>query len=129
MESSKTHDEGQPPQLVTICESNKKAAPNRFCPFKSLWTFLDIRPIGYKSYSKPFFVFRDRSPVKPCHFRKTLKTALDKIGLDFTLYNCHSFRVGHSVDLLKLGISVETIKKLGRWSANSNAVYKYLKYF
>ena len=35
----------------------------------------------------------------------------------------HGIRLGHVTDLLNLGVSVETIKKLGRWK--SNAVYVY----
>ena len=41
------------------------------------------------------------------------------------LYLFHGFQSGRASDLLKLGVSVETIKKLGRW--HSNAVFRYLK--
>ena len=54
-----------------------------------------------------------------------LKLMKDKCGLDSRLYNTHSLRTGCALDLLKLGLSVETIKKLGRWK--SNTVFMYLK--
>ena len=46
-------------------------------------------------------------------------------GFNQGLYNCQSLRIGRASDLLKLALSVETIKKLGRWS--SNAVFTYLR--
>ena len=74
---------------------------------------------------EPFFVFRDRTPVRPLHFREVLRKSLTNVGLEAHLYCSHGLRTGRSVDLLEMGLSVETIKKLGRWT--SNAVYQYLK--
>ena len=76
-------------------------------------------------HNEPFFIFRDRSPVKPNNFRSVLKLSLEKAGLNPRLYNSHGFRSGRAVDLLAAGISVETIRKFGRW--RSGAVYQYLK--
>ena len=77
------------------------------------------------SDDEPFFVFRDHQPVKPCHFRNCLKTCLEACGFDADNYNTHSLRLGRSCDLYRLGLSIETIKKLGRWK--SNVVFKYLR--
>ena len=54
-----------------------------------------------------------------------LKFIIKKAGFDQKLYNCQSLRIGRASDMLKLGISIETIKKLGRWT--SNAVFTYLR--
>ena len=75
--------------------------------------------------TEQFFVFRDQSPVTATHFRMILKKALVHLGLDESMYNLHSFRIGHCGDLYDPGISMETIKKLGRWK--SSIVYNYLK--
>ena len=130
LESSKTHNCGNMPQTVKINEvshhknSKKK---DRFCPFRLLRNYVNCRK-GYIMLDEPFFVFHDRTPVSPTCFRAALKLSIKNCGLQDDLFNCHSFRVGRSVDLLQMGISVETIKKLHRWSAKSNAVYHYLKY-
>ena len=56
---------------------------------------------------------------------KTLKIMLQRAGFNQLLYDTHSLRSGRRVDLVKYGISVETVKDLGRWK--SNAVFIYLK--
>ena len=140
LRSSKTHGKGNKPQMIKIssesrkdaCKNNlptgaiqnfKVAAADLYCPFKAVQDFVKVRRRRI-AYDEQFFIFRDRSPVKPYHFRAYLKKVLKSLGIDQTLYNPHSLRAGRSVDLLKLGVSVETIKKLGRWK--SNTVYAYL---
>ena len=57
--------------------------------------------------------------------RTVLKTILKRAGFNEKIYCTHSMHIGHCGDLLKMGFSVETIKKLGRW--RSNAVFDYLR--
>ena len=95
-----------------------------YCPFQLLRNYIRMRPL-FKDDSEIFFIFRDQSPVYLRHLRNTLKTILTLAGFDHTIYSSHSLQGGHSCDLMKLGFSVETIKKLGHW--HSNAVYTYLK--
>ena len=95
-----------------------------FCPFQLLRDFVDNRP-KYQNGNDPFFVFNNSTPVKPIQMRNVLKDMIRVSGFDESLYNCQSLRIGRASDLLKMGISVETIKKLGRWS--SNAVFTYLR--
>ena len=71
-----------------------------------------------------FFVFADRTSVKPNNARKILKNLINDLGLDGNNYLFHGLRGGRAVDLYQMGVSVETIKKLGRW--RSSAVYNYL---
>ena len=67
-----------------------------------------------------------KTPVTPRHMNSCLKLMIKKCGFDKNLYGTHSLRAGRTCDLYKLGLSVETIKKIGRW--RSNAVFRYLKY-
>ena len=129
LETSKTHGKSSKPQTVTISGAGvgKVQKNNKFCPFYILRNYLQVRG-GYKSVNEAFFIFRNRNPVRPAHFRSTLKLAIKKAGLDNRLYNSHSFRAGRSVDLLNMGVPIDVIKNLGRWSSKSNAVYRYLKF-
>ena len=79
----------------------------------------------YIEESEHFFVFADKTPVKPHQLRQVLRALLDRINLEGNLYDVHSFRIGRTCDLEKFGYSVDQIKAMGRWK--SNAVYRYLK--
>ena len=133
LRTSKTHTMGNRPQQIKIaskdrhkyCRSGVSVDEQGFlCPYNILRNYLRVRGPA-RHLHEPFFVFSDHSPVMPVQFRVCLKTVLEFIGFDATLYNGHSFRIRHCGDLLKYGLSVETIKKLGRWK--SNAVFRYLR--
>ena len=130
LRSSKTHGKGSKPQLVKISSKNNdkllkktKGHGSHLCLYTLLRNFIARRP-RYHSLSEPFFIFRDYQPLKPVHVRTILKTVLTLANFQSHLFNTHSFRIGRSSDLLKLGVPVNTIKKLGRWK--SNIVYNYL---
>ena len=72
-------------------------------------------------------MYRDRAPVKTSAIGKVFKDTLKNSGFEENKFSFHGLRAGCGVDLLKLGVSVETIKKLGRWK--SNAVFTYLNKF
>ena len=123
------------PQLIKIPASKIKKGGNPHspskdkkdlpCPYKLLNIYHKLRG-PYRSRNEPFFVFKDHSPVKPSHIRKCFKLML-KLG-NFShreLYQVHGIRTGRSVDLLNLGLSVETIMKIGHW--RSWAIYRYLR--
>lgn len=133
LRSSKTHTEGSTPQFVKISSNGQvkgcvkqshKNFDNSWCPYELLRCYASRHP-PYKSDSEQFFVYSDGSPVAARHLRNCLKLALRSEKFDDRLYTLHSARSGRAMDLLKLGLSVETIKKLGRWK--SNAVFKYLR--
>ena len=121
--SSKTHTRASIPQKVKISEINCSARKQFFCPFMVLRKFLELRG-NYKDQDEQLFIFRDHSPVLPEHVRTVLRKTIRNTGLDTSLYNCQSFQIG-CCDLIKMGYSVETVKRLGRWK--SNAVYKYIR--
>ena len=128
LRTSKTHGLNCAPQIIKISEKNDNSLPNsfneEFCPFTLLKSFVDNRPHCQNS-DEQFFVFSDNSPIFPVHVRKILKESLRRVGLNAHLYDTHSMRAGRAVDFLKMNLSVETIKKLGRW--RSNSVFDYLK--
>ena len=126
-----THTRGDKPQQIKISSKRimeddlqQKNNPECPCPFQLLKLYLSMRPL-FLDLNEPFFVFGDRTPIKTSNMSATLKKMIKKVDLDPKFYSVTSLRSGHACDLLKLQISVETIKKIGRW--RSSAVYNYLK--
>ena len=127
LDSSKTHGAESRPQSVKISpnpEYPKNKAKSIFCPFDITRTYIKIKG-DYIDSDEQFLTFSDRSPVKSSHFRKTLKQTLLRLGLDHTLYDTHSFRIGRATDMMKAGYPIEHIKLSGR--RKSNAVFKYIR--
>ena len=133
LRTSKTHYKNSKPQMIKITSTSsrntnylQRVRPSDIpCPYNLLREYLKIRG-NYKHQNEQFFVFSDNSPVMPSHVRACLKTIILQTGFKHQhLYSVHALRAGRACDLLKLGVSVESIKKVGRWK--SNAVYKYLK--
>ena len=95
----------------------------RYCPFEMIKRYRRVcKP--QKFHDEQFFVFSDRMPVTDRHLRIVLHKAIKLIRLNPSLYSGHGLRAGRASELLEMGFSVETIKKLGRW--RSNAIYAYL---
>ena len=129
LRTSKTHGLESALQLVkfTACGKKhnlRKKASSSICPYTLLQNYAQLRG-NYKSDRDPFFIFSDGSPVLAQQLSVCLKRILKKCGFDETLYGTHSLRSGRMCNLYKFGLSVETIKKIGRWK--SNAVFRYLK--
>ena len=124
LRTSKTHWKDSKPQLVKLSNCKNKIKED-YCPFRILQDFAQQRNPCRNIINEPFFIFRDYSPVTPSHLTQVLQMALKLNNIDPYYYSCHCFHAGRASNLLKMGISVETIKKLGRWK--SNAVYNYLR--
>ena len=132
--TSKMHSRGDKPQLVKISSkpvgglkqtfSQDRELKTNQCPFKIITNYVQLRPL-VKTVNEQVFVFSDNTPVKPNQFSGVLKTLISRLGLDQNLYTVHGIRTGRAGDLLDLGVSVETIKKLGCW--RFNAVFTYLR--
>ena len=120
--SSKTHTPESKPQIIKISgdsrHSSVKASVQRTelysCPFRLLKDYLHIRK-AVVSQEEPFFIFHDRTPVEARNLRSVLRESLRAMNMDHSRYLVHGLRSGRALDLLKMGVSVETIKKLGRW--------------
>ena len=126
--SSKTHGRESKPQhiKITSVENLKNSKNDRFfCPFKIARQYFALRG-NYLHDNEVFLIFRDRQPVKPSHFRSTLKLMIKKLNLDPDLYNTHSLRAGRSNDMKNFGYSLTEIRKAGRWRV-PGAVSRYLE--
>ena len=124
LRTSKTHWTDKQPQIIKISGTQPGTNSSINCPFNLLREYLNV-PLSYIHDNEPFFIFNDRTPVKPNHVRVTLRHMIKTIGLNPLLYSVHSMRAGRSLDLLNSGVEVQLIRKLGRWS--SNCVYTYLR--
>ena len=120
--SSKTHCKGNKPQIIKISGAALSGSQT-FCPFLVIKHFVNLQKKRLNNMEQ-FFIFNDHSPVCPHHFRAILSRATKNIGLDSSLYGSHSLRSGRAIELMEMGVSVETIKKIGQWK--SNAVFTYL---
>ena len=129
--TSKTHGKESYPQKIKIHAAEsydiKKARNGQlFCPFKLVNDYLILRAqFPEVSLQQNLFLFRDGSLVYPHYARKVLRDCLKNLGLDPSLYDCHSFRIGHTCDMYKDNIPFSKICTAGHW--RSNAVYKYLR--
>ena len=131
LHTSKTHWKDEHPQIIKMkslktTEDDDPRQKNKVhisCPFRLLRLYLEMRG-KRKDDIEQFFIFRDKTPVLARHFRGVLREALSALGLDCAFYGSHSLRAGNAVQMLETGISVETIRKLGRWK--TNVVYRYL---
>ena len=127
---SKTHWTDEKPQHIKISSSTKfgkkwEPRDTSKCPFEILRNYIAVHPTGV-NINEPFFIFKDGSPVQPCHVRATLKHMLLLSGFNNELYDTHSYRIGCCCDLYKMGFSISAIRKIGRWK--SSCVYSYLSY-
>ena len=132
LHSSKMHSKGVKPQMIKITASESSELPARLhqststCPFRLVKNYIKhCKKCIQHNAEEPFFIFNDRSPVKPNNFRYILKKSLKIMGLDHTYYSSSGFRLVRACDLLEMGFSVETIRKIGRWKSTS--VYTYLR--
>ena len=135
LRSSKTHGEESPPQIIKISSSShqqigaKKAERQvndqslHFCPYQLLNDYRELRG-PYLTVNEPFFVLQDHLPVTQNMIRTCLKLTIRQCNFNESLFSMHFLRSGRTHDLLKMGLSVETIKKIGCW--RSNAVFRYL---
>ena len=128
LHTSKTHGEESLPQKIKISALDEKThneflKHRFFCPFQLMHTFIHTHG-GYCADSKLFFVFAGGTPARPAHVHTLLQELLEKVNLDATLYDTHNFRAGRMVDLHKMSVSIEDLKKAGRWK--SNAIFRYL---
>ena len=95
-----------------------------FCPFQLVREYLIARG-NFDGDEEQFFIFKDKSLVKPSHARSILKTILINLGLDANLYGMHSLKIGRSTDLINFNYAISEVQKMGRW--RSNVIFKYIR--
>ena len=124
LHSLKTHSRGTFPQTIKI-SGIKSYSNTKHCPFALIRQYVQLRKL-VTEHDDPFFIFKDGSPIKAYLMNKTLKLCLKNLNFQHHLYSFHSLRSGRATSLMESGMSVESIKKVGRWK--SNVVYHYLQF-
>ena len=134
LRSSKTHWTDNKPQIIKISSIDfdhnitkpvsKKLLGSSYCPFQIMQEYAAVRG-GFTSHTEPWFIFKDKSPVTPDHVCSVLKTVLSIAGFDPELYSFISLCSGRAGDLLDFGLSIKTMKAIGRWCSNS--IFMYLQ--
>ena len=91
------------------------------CPVRSLYNFLALRgrAPGY------FFIRQHGFPPTRDAFAKLIKLCVEALGLDASLFDTHSFRIGRCSDWMSVGIPASQVMVWGRWS--SDAVFDYVR--
>ena len=89
------------------------------CPVQAVKAYLQLRP----NFLGSFFRHLSGSPLTRYQFVAVLKSVLQAVGVDSTLYSSHSFRIGAATSASLAGISDEKIAQLGRWKSDSFKTY------
>lgn len=127
LRTSKTHGRGDQPQYVKFSSDDSRVFlyNKKFCPYTVVWEFMQVR--GPKlSETDPFFVFGDNTPVKPYQMQAVLKRALSNFHLDPADFGIHSLRIGYATTLDHRHVSLDVIRRKGRWKG-TNIVYRYIR--
>ena len=91
------------------------------CPVQTLCKFCTEFP----HTDGPLFQFPNGTPVSYSYVAHQLKVVTSFLGLNSSLYKCHSFRIGAATEAAQLGYSESVIQTLGRW--NSGAFRNYIR--
>ena len=91
------------------------------CPVSSMMSYLVVRG----SSTGPLFIYPDKSFLTRDRFVDEVRRALHAVGVDPTLFNSHSFRIGAATTAAARGLEDSLIKTLGRWE--SSAYLRYVK--
>ena len=119
LRSSKTHNKSDHPQIIKLTQENATSPTvshalhihsKQLCPFQALCNYMQVWKRSCYQVQEPFFVFKDRSPVKLVHMRAVLRRALDGAGLNHEFYGVHSLHIGRASDMLKMGIELSIIR-------------------
>lgn len=127
LRTSKTHGLGDQPQYVKISSDDARVFlyNQKFCPYQVVNAFMQTR--GPKlNDGDPFFVFSDNSPVKPYQMQAVLKRALKGFGIDPSDFGIHSLRIGYATTLDHRHVSLDVIRRKGRWRG-TNIVFRYIR--
>jgi hypothetical protein len=88
------------------------------CPVRVTSTVLKLRKRCGASDTDPVFVTYTGTPVTRAEFLRRLDILLTRIGLDCTVYNGHSFRIGASTSAASVRMEQHLIRTLGRWTSD-----------
>lgn len=98
---------------------NIHATKNNVCPLLALESYIKLRNLkNLPKQTNALFVSSNGHPLTRTIFISNLKFTLKQIGVDDTLFNGHSLRIGAATTCGKLRIEDHLIKTLGRWSSD-----------
>lgn len=75
------------------------------------------------SLGGPFFLFADGTFLTRDRFVHAVRSVLNKIGVDSSLYAGHSFHIGAATTASQQGIPESLIKILGCWESSAYMLY------
>lgn len=86
-----------------------------YCPV-ALWVnFMQMRP---NKGDNRLLLHAGGSPLTKFQFTHLCKRALGLLVEETALFTSHLFRIGAATTAATLGLSVEAIKRVGRWSSS-----------
>ena len=91
------------------------------CPVSALLAYLALRP----RTPGPLFLLQSGQPLSKESLLAPIRQALSSCGLEVSLFNGHSFRIGAATAAANAGLPDSTIQLLGRWK--SSAFTRYLR--
>lgn len=91
------------------------------CPVAALLDYLAVRGKA----AGPLFQLENGQPLKRRTFTTQVQQALTASGVNGSLFNGHSFRIGAATAASAAGVPETTIKLLGRWQ--SSAYQQYIR--
>ena len=92
---------------------------NSLCPVVAMLRYLAVRGVD----DGPLFREQNGAPLSRQRLVIKVRRALQRAGIDPSLYAGHSFRIGATTTAASRGISDATIQILGRWSSDSYTRY------
>jgi integrase len=92
---------------------------------RRLWRQLDLdnHPQGFIFPAVAHSAIDTSRPYAAVALRRTIKRAVQQIGLDPRMYANHSLRAGGATDLLSAGVPDLFVKKAGRWKSDTYQIY------
>ena len=99
----------------------------RYCPVEAIHTYLLARRsqrFGFDP-AAPFFLLPDNQALSRRFFIEKVKSSLQRLGHNPSLYNGHSFSIGAATSAAKAQVSDHLIRVLGRWS--SDCYIRYIR--
>lgn len=86
-----------------------------YCPVALMGIFLRLRPTWGDTR---LLLHADSTPLTRFQFTRLCKRSLALLGEETTHFTSHSFRIGAATTAASLGLSPETIKRVGRWRSS-----------
>ena len=89
------------------------------CPVVEILAYMVLRKPG----EGPLFRFKDGRPLTRVHFVSQVREALEQVGIEYSKYAGHSFRIGAATTAAARGIQDSLIKTMGRWESVAYQLY------